>query len=194
VASHERVSPRGDGIQARVGNPMLTPIDEVMSTCLTQLAADPHVRGWSAKERNWVNYFAHGFLLQQCRPDGVFRHPTQIAIEVGVPQPPGYTKPTTHRDLVIWSEPGSTCWSPTWAPVCHPLAIVEWKVHRPGRRNVEVLKERAWLRAYCAWVPATVAYAIEVEWSPETFTVTCSRFQGTTEVADWLLLRAPHGA
>lgn len=173
---------------------MPIPIDDVMATCLTQLAADPHVRGWSAKERNWVNYFAHGFLLQQCKPDSVLHHPTQVTIEVGVPQPPGYTKPTTNRDLVIWSTPGATCWNQEWAPVCHPLAIVEWKEHRPRRPNVEVLKERAWLRAYSAWAPDTVAYAVEMHWSPETFTICCSRFQGTSEHPDWLLLRPPSEA
>jgi hypothetical protein len=169
---------------------MTTPIDDVISTSLRQLAADPHVRGWSAKERNWVNYFAHGFLLQQCKPDGVLRHPTQITIEVGVPQPPGYRKPTTHRDLVIWSQPGATCWSQNWAPVCHPLAIIEWKVHRPNHRNVEVLKERTWLRKYCAWEPATVAYAVEIDWNPQSFTLSCSRFQGTSEQPRWLELSA----
>jgi hypothetical protein len=172
---------------------MPSPIDEIMSVCLTGLAADPHVRGWSAKERNWVNYFAHGFLLQQCRPNGVLRHPTQITIEVGVPQPPGYAKPTTNRDLVIWSDPGATCWNQAWAPVSHPLAIVEWKVHRPNRPNADVAKERTWLRKYCAWVPDTLAYAVEIDWSPETFTLRCSRFQGATEDADWFVLRVPPG-
>jgi hypothetical protein len=52
-----------------------------------EVANDPHVRGWSAKERNWVNYFAHGFLLRQCAPNSVLQHPTQMTIEVGVPHP-----------------------------------------------------------------------------------------------------------
>jgi hypothetical protein len=41
----------------------------------------------------------------------------------------------TRRDLVIWASVGLTCWNEEWVPSCHPLAIVEWKVHRPLKKE-----------------------------------------------------------
>src|ERR1039457_5442821 len=138
-------------------------IDSIITTCVRQLVADPHVRGWCGKEHNWVSYFTHRYLINQCRPDSILRELAQIAIEVGVAQPPEYARPTVNRDLVVWAEPGSTCWNDQWSPSCHPLAIVEWKVHRPGHRNADVIKERLWLRQYCAWQHDVIAYAIEID-------------------------------
>lgn len=156
-------------------------IDELIHTSLSQLAADTHVRHWRAKERDWVNYFAHRYLLEQCRIDGPLRHAAQIGIEVAVPQPPGYIKPTVSRDLVIWPEIGGTCWTPDGNPCRHPLAILEWKVHRRGHLNRNVIKERAWLRAYCQWQPSVIAYAVEVLGHKPECPLKCTRFFGQQE-------------
>lgn len=163
-------------------------IDDTVETSLRALAADPHVHAWRAKERNWVNYFAHHHLLKQCHAAGPLIHPSQIGIEVAVPQPAGYVKSTVSRDLVLWAECGATCWDDDWEPSNHPLAIMEWKVHRPGRRNPKVRHERAWLRAYCAWQPTVLAYAIEVDGRKTVATLSCTKFVGTTETPAWLEL------
>jgi hypothetical protein len=165
---------------------MTSDIDSILTTCVGQLVADPHDRDWCSKERNWVSYFTQRYLINQCHPGSIFHDPAQIAIEVGVAQPPGYVRPPANRDLVVWAKPGSTCWNEQWSPSCHPIAIVEWKVHRPGHRNVDVIKERLWLRRYCAWQPDVVAYAIEIDWTPGSYALTCARFSGTTEQIDWL--------
>lgn len=164
-------------------------IDRVVESCLRQLAADPHILRWRAKEHDWVNYFALEYLLAKGSEEGLLTKPAQLAIEVAVPQPPGYLKPTVCRDIVIWSSPGQTCWDENWRPVQHPLAVVEWKVHRVGRRNRAVQAERVWLRQYCAWQPLTVGYAIEVDQLVDATTITCTRFRGAEEWADWLRLQ-----
>lgn len=164
-------------------------IDQLLSECLRELAEDPHLCRWSGKERDWVNYFAHRHLLRRCGVDSVLRDPAQLGIEVSVPQPPGFDRPAVCRDLVIWTEGGETCWNQMWEPTLHPLAIVEWKVHRPGHRNRQVEQERQWLRAYCAWQPETPGYAVEVDWNPSTLVISCTRFFGTTETVDWVSLR-----
>lgn len=163
-------------------------IDNLIKASLSHLAADDHVRNWRAKEREWVNYFAHRYLLNQCSINGPLKHAAQIGIEVGVPQPPNYPKPTVGRDLVIWPQIGSTCWNQDWKPVQHPLAIMEWKVHRPGHRNRKVSKEREWLKAYCQWQPDVVAYAVEVHGDKTGCPLTCNRFLGRQEREHWLHL------
>jgi hypothetical protein len=161
-------------------------IDSLIQEALRALAADPHIKQWQAKEHNWVSYFAMRHVLEHCEPGGVLSHPAQIGIEVGVPQPPGYKSATTRRDLVIWPNVGMTCWNDSWMASCHPLAIVEWKVHRPGRKNRFVDDERNWLRSYCVWQPTVVAYAVEVDGAANPIRMTCSRFVGREERSDWL--------
>lgn len=160
-------------------------VDAAIRSSLCSLAADPFVHGWYAKEHNWVSYFVFRHLLQECKPDGVLRDPAQIGIEVNVPQPPGYTRPTVCRDIVIWPEAGMTCWEAAWSPSAHPLAIIEWKTHREGRRNRDVKNERAWLRAYCKWQPTVVGYAVAVGVESAAVKLACTRYCGEEEV-QWL--------
>lgn len=164
-------------------------VDRLIAECLRDLAVDPHVLRWRAKERNWVNYFASEYLIPRVGTTQFLTKPSQITIEVAIPQPPGYQKATVCRDLVIWAEPGQTCWDSAWRPRLHPLAIVEWKVHRPDHRNHKVAAERRWLRKYCAWQPSTVAYAVEIDTAPDAIQIACARFLGNVEQAEWL--RAP---
>jgi len=163
---------------------MICELDHIVDRSLRQLAVDRHVLSWRAKERDWVNYFAHRHLIAQCSHDGPLTDPAQIGIEVGVPQPPGYIKLGVSRDLVIWANCGDTCFDGDWIPRKHPLAILEWKVHRPGHRNRKVCHERA----YCGWQPSVLAYAIEIDGTRSPTQLTCSRFLGSTEDNHWLRL------
>ena len=156
-------------------------IDAVVHRSLCGLAADSFIHGWYAKEHNWVSYFVFRHLLQECAPDGVLWDPAQIGIEVNVPQPPGYPRPTVCRDIVIWPEAGMTCWKTEWSPAAHPLAIIEWKTHRGSRRNRRVKHERAWLRAYCNWQPSVVGYAVAIDVGESDVQLTCTRYCGDKE-------------
>ena len=165
---------------------MLVAIEHIISASLRELAADSHARSWQAKEHDWVNYYAHRFLLAHVAPKSVLRDASQVAIEVAVPQPPGYDRPAVNRDLVIWSAGGDTAWDSEHHPSRHPLALIEWKVHRVKHRNPDVRKEREWLRQYCRWQPQVLAYAVEIDGTKKPATLTCARFQGSDEQADWL--------
>jgi hypothetical protein len=155
---------------------MVDNMDAAIRRALEGLIEDRHVVDWHAKEHDWVNYFVFRHLLQQCTSVGPLSDPAQIGIEVSVPQPPGYTRPVVCRDIVVWEKPGMSCWEPGWIPTRHPLAIVEWKTHRPGRRNRDVPKEREWLRAYSQWQPTVTCYAVSVEVDRRWPILTCTRF------------------
>jgi len=86
---------------------MICELDQIVDRSLRQLAVDRHVLSWRAKERDWVNYFAHRHLIAECSHDGPLTDPAQIGIEVGVPQPPGYIKLGVSRDLAIWPTVGT---------------------------------------------------------------------------------------
>jgi hypothetical protein len=156
-------------------------IDALIADSLNALAADQHVSQWWAKENNWVSYFAFRYLLRCYRADSVLRDPAQIGVEVSVPQPPGRGTRGVRRDIVIWREPGMTAWGNGWLACSHPMAILEWKVHRPGRKNKLVAKERQWLKDYCAWQPTVPGYAIEVDGTERPLMIRCSRFLGSDD-------------
>ncbi len=159
-------------------------LEIALNQCLQDLAEDPHVRSWNAKENNWVSYFAFKYLVGACRQGTPLSDPAQIGVEVSVPQPPELGKTRgVRRDTVIWRSPGLTCWNDDWEvsadPINDPLAIIEWKVHRPRRRNPLVTREREWLHAYCAHKPSVLAYAVEVDGGEVPPVITWTRFLGT---------------
>lgn len=167
----------------------MSPLDHILESSLRALWKDPHVQTWRAKEHDWVSYYAHRHLVRRCRAGTPFFDFAQVVLEGGVPQPPGYyDKPAVRRDVVIWRQPGATCWGGDWQPLRHPLAIVEWKVHRPGHRNPGLSKERTWLQRYCEWQPRVTAYAVEVDGTGISPTLTCTRFKGKAQNDRWLCL------
>lgn len=166
-------------------------VDELVTRSLRAFAADVLGCGWRGKEHDWVNRYTFGYLLKECAPGGPFYDQAQLAVEVGVAQPPGYAKLAANRDIVIWDRPGMSCWDDDWTPVHHPLAIFEWKVHRPKRVNSDLKSEREWLRRYTAWQAIPVCYAVEVTWSPDQAALRCTRFHAGTEELDWLFIRSP---
>lgn len=155
-------------------------MNNLVERALRGLAEDGHVGRWYGRERDWVNYFARRHLIPRCSSSSAIKDGAQVCIEVPVPQPPGYKKPSVCRDLVIWHVPGGTCFTRE-GPTEHPLAILEWKVHRPGSPNRDVAHERAWLRAYSEWQPSVFCYAVEVKIGPSAAKLTCSAFLGAGE-------------
>lgn len=166
-------------------------LDQLVEQSLRRFARVALKEPWHGKEQDWVNRYAHGTLLKYCDPAGPLHDASQIGIEVGIPQPPDRTekmKSAVRRDLIIWDKPESTCWDSDWKPVRHPLAILEWKVHRPGHRNPKVQKERKWLRWYCGWQQNVVAYAVEIDTAKNPIVLKCARFLGKSENESWLIL------
>lgn len=164
-------------------------LDELIEHSLRQFAQATLRAKWWGKEHDWVSQYAFGYLIKYCKHGSLLYDPGQIGIEIAVPQPPGYgNKSAVRRDLVIWGEPQTACWNSQWSPVNHPLAILEWKVHRPDRPNRGVMKEREWLRQYCAWQQHVVTYSIEVNTATTPSTLRCIRFYGDSET-QWLSLK-----
>lgn len=170
---------------------LVAQLDNLIRDSLNAFAADVLGSRWYGKEHDWLNRYAHGYLLRHCAPSGPLRDPGQVGIEIAVPQPPGfYRAAAVRRDLVIWPELGLSCWDEEWKPVRHPLAILEWKVHREGHRNPKRRHEREWLRRYTQWQLAPVAYAVEVDLGRARSTLTVDRFYAGSEVVDWLQVEA----
>jgi hypothetical protein len=169
----------------------VSPLDTLIDRSLRAFASDSLGCGWRGKEHDWVNRYTFGYLLKECQPDSPLYDPAQLAVEVGVAQPPGYAKAAANRDIVIWDRPGMSCWSEDWQPVHHPLAILEWKVHRPNRLNRDQKHERQWLREYSAWQARPICYAVEVRWSPSQASLKCTRFAAGVETVDWIDVRSP---
>lgn len=159
------------------------PIDDVVRAALSEFSESWLHHRWYGKEHNWVSLFAFAHLVKACRPGTMLFDPARIAIEVGVPQPEGFQRKATRRDIVVWREPGSSCWNLIGEPCHHPVAILEWKVHRPGFRNRLVERERRWLRAYSAWQADVVCYAVELELGGEHASMDVTRFHAATEAA-----------
>lgn len=165
----------------------LSDLESIIRAALLDFAERSLICPWYGKEHNWVSLFAFSYLVKACRPNAPLYDPGQIAIEVGVPQPPGYTRGSVRRDIVIWPKPDSSCWDSDGESLFHPAAILEWKVHRFGHRNRQVAREREWLRRYTAWQKTVLGYAVEIEAGAEPRSMRVSRFLGAVEEADWIV-------
>lgn len=107
-------------------------LDVTITQALTSLARELSGVGWSGRrEREVVSLFCFGHLLRQCKPGGVLYDPTQVAIEVAVPQIPGQrnltgssrSKAQVCKDIVIWPRPGMVTWGPQGKPLWPPSAF-----------------------------------------------------------------------
>lgn len=143
------------------------------------------------REREAVSQFAFGHLLQEVAADRFLSHPAQIAIEFPVPQVDAgdaqqdrVCKAQVCKDLVIWPEPGMTCWDAEGLPTVPPAAILEWKfgaaaVHEP---DIE------WLRMFTLRFPSTTGYAITANRPGAPFLLDCVRIERGAVVREWLRL------
>ena len=124
---------------------------------------------WRGKEHDCVNLFAHKFLYSRINAKGPIYDPTQVGIEIGVPQPPGIgTKKGVRKDLVIWNEPDSSTFDEHWNPVKFPTAIIEWKTKRK-RTSLPVIfpYDLKWITAYSLLHPHYHGYCATVDFTAE---------------------------
>lgn len=136
-------------------------LDRIIQASLCEFATWIDSHAWFGREKEAVSLYVLGFLQNQCRPLSILSDPTQIAIDVAVPQLPaatGKSKQHVNKDLVIWDKPGKTCWNRTpavgekLAPAHWPLCIMEWKrakSHRESKRDCQ------WLEAFSRRAPAS---------------------------------------
>jgi hypothetical protein len=139
------------------------PFQRLVDEALKSFAEDLRVSSWRGKENDCINRFAHGHLLSHCGT-GVLRHPTQVGIEVGVPQPPGVgTRGAARKDLVIWPEPWMCTWNSEWKPVHIPTVVMEWKICHAKKRLTGHKHDQKWIKAFAEWQPAVLGLTVVVD-------------------------------
>ncbi|MEM1450269.1 MAG: hypothetical protein AAGI22_14230 [Planctomycetota bacterium] len=111
---------------------MTAPLEDQIRAALDAFAR-LEVEGARVRENEVVNRFVFECLLPRLEKGLPLHAPGQLGIEVTVPQIEGRggarKHPDVRKDLVIWSEPGETCWSrEDGRPVHWPLAVLEFKV------------------------------------------------------------------
>ncbi len=147
--------------------------------------------GWRGREREAVSLFSFNHLVPACEPGTVLYHPSQIGIEVSVPQVTELGKPQVAKDLVIWPEPHMTAWDDQRQPTRSPAVVAEWKcagypTPASGQGNRE--RDLKWLQLWTR-VSEGVGYSIGLQFDRSgTTSLAADRvFRG--EVApDWLRL------
>jgi hypothetical protein len=161
-----------------------TELDVIVCESLTQFVNDIREDGWYGKEREAISLYAFGTLINFCRPGTIFHAPAQIGIEVRVPKPSGpYRKAEVMKDLVIWQEPGMTCWDDERKPRHYPLAVIEWKVNDFKTYDHDL----RWLTAFTGNC-STVGYAVALNLKASTQPLNCDRFAAGIRKKRWLVV------
>ncbi|RIK57252.1 MAG: hypothetical protein DCC63_14825 [Nitrospira sp.] len=127
-----------------------------------------------------------GFLVKQCKPGTILSDPTQIGIEVAVPQLPGARrKKLVTKDVVIWNRPGMTCWSEDRLSTNHPLCIMEWK---RGEDSIAARRDIDWLRAYSTTVEGLLGFSVVLGLGPDGPRLRCVCVNAGKIAKEWLIL------
>ena len=145
---------------------------------------------WLGRENEAVNQFVLGFFMPHALKAGMITDPTQLGIEVAVPQF-GSGKMQARKDLVVWARPGMTCFDEDWKPTRFPVAVLEWKWQR-NRGSPETLVnfpyDLAWLQRFTEGHPERVGYAVAGLSTRQHVGVTVSRVFAGAVTPKWLAL------
>lgn len=175
-------------------------LDAVVRRSLRSFATDISLPSWQGREREMVSLYVMGHLLPCCGKSAPFRHPTQVGIEVAVPQltrtKGAIRKKTVCKDVVIWPRPKMTCWK--GEDLTYPLAVMEWKTVNDTdnpvalkRKQSEYQKDVEWLRATSLLAKSFVGYAVWVNRKGRRPALTCTRVSGGNTTERWLSVTTP---
>ncbi len=168
---------------------MLKELDVIIQQSLTEFVDNVFKTKWLGREREAISQYVFGHLIHACKPGSCLWDPTQIGIEVAVPQlKEPNRKPQVTKDLVLWSAPGMTCWNSDWDPVHYPMAILEWKVYynkQKGRAKIYA-GDVDWLCKFSANLEAFVGYAVTLDLLARRFRLTCTRVYRGHPTDTWL--------
>lgn len=165
-------------------------IDTTIQSALFSFADEVLDGSWSGqREREAVSLFAFGPLLRQVDPEAFLKDPTQIGLEVPVPQVAvgddeshGRRKRQVCKDLIIWPEPQMTCWDRNNDPTVPPAAVLEWKFDSDGVSQ----RDLDWLTAFTINYSSCVGYAITANPPKSDFRLTCTRISANQEQPEWV--------
>ena len=134
-------------------------LDSLIRESLLALVEHVARHDWHGREREIVSLYAFGFLVPRCRPGGLLQQPTQIGLDVAVPQLPGEgRKALVCKDLVLWAEPEGTCWDKEGNATKTPLAILEWKAGTALNSRYD----EEWLLEYSVMVKNFSGYSVSI--------------------------------
>jgi len=163
-------------------------LDDIILSALRDLTDFLGAHRWRGRENELVSLFAFGFLLRHACPP---LEPTQIGIEVAVPQVPGWSprhKADVRKDLVLWRYPEMTNWNETPGTPDPILAVLEWKSlnnigiqERPAQKRGEHQSDVDWLLRSTRAKSRMSGYAVMVDTSAP-ITVTCRIVRGGSEI------------
>lgn len=164
-------------------------MDDVVRSALISFANESLAGDWRGRrEREAVSLFAFRHLLREVHPKGPLFDSAQITIEFPVPQvkgcdgAPALTKRQVCKDLVIWPQPGMTCWDDAGRPTIPPAALLEWKFGVPTVHEPDV----EWLQRFTKAYPETVGYAISANRPGGGFLLGCVRVADGVVEREWL--------
>jgi hypothetical protein len=160
-------------------------LDRVVRESLSRFVEGIFQNRWLGREREAISLYAFGYLQNYCKSESFLRDPTQIGIEVAVPQlKQQKRKNQVCKDLVIWPEPGTTCWDQNWQPVHHPVAILEWKANstKVSEKDVD------WLREFSTDLENFIGYALCLDLDNRNFRLKCARIRKRKVIPDWLIV------
>lgn len=177
---------------------MLRQLDAVIKAALESMLQELLTSSWYGRERELVSLFVLGHLIPLCDANGVLQTPTQIGIEVAVPQLAGRggerKKSHVCKDVVIWPKSSMTCWGHHGTEQCYPLAVLEWKSlnrHDCGAVRTKKRHEHAadlrWLAAMSSLVSPFVGYAILVNQQESPVHITAARVCQEEITEDWFV-------
>ena len=107
-------------------------------------------------------------LLPLVSTSGSIKTPSQIRIEGGVPQPKGYDRASTRKDVVIWDNPFDVTWNSDFQATHIPRVVMEWKVVRKGRGELAAFDphDQEWLERFTAEHVGCTGYLVQVDMRP----------------------------
>ncbi len=176
-------SPFAEALRQRVkyawetGGTMSTRIDHLVRRSLGAFLTHVCDTRWLGRENEAVSLYALGFLLESSDSTSDTLTPTQIGIEVAAADAPSKgPRSQVRKDLVIWPEPRMNRWHPGRSARNRPLAILEWKVRRPGVGKPQgASHDLEWLRRYSSSRarPGFVGYSVflDLAVTPATISV-----------------------
>lgn len=158
-------------------------LEQLLRAALTSFANDLKGTHWPGKEREAVSLFAMGYLVPRCAAGARLHDPRQIGIEVRVPQISTGAKDQVCKDLIIWPEPGMTCWNKDGNPQNIPLCVMEWKWGTKSFCNDDL----DWLSEFTRLHSSCEGYAICYNPPPAKPIIRCARVANGEVDREWLI-------
>lgn len=158
-------------------------LDHSIAESLKIFVDEAFRRSWFGREREAISLFAFGFLLRTLVSANPEFHPSQLGIEIAVPQlnKPG-SKSQVNKDLVIWPKPYMTCWDSSGEPTQTPSSIMEWKANttKMSDRDIE------WLSEFSIGKEHFVGYALTLDLEQRLFRLRCDRIVNGKRDKNWV--------